>query len=236
MTSDPTPQDPLLHLLDAGLAQARQGLEALCADAAARQAIAAAIGLLVQTLRLGGRVIACGNGGSMCEAMHFADELTGRYRQDRPALPATAIADPGHLTGVGNDFGFDQVFARHVQAHGRPGDCLVALSTSGRSANVIEAARTARALGMSVIGLTGLGGLSGLSSPSGQASPSDQPQATLGPLCTVHLCTPAGRWADRVQELHLLVLHLLVEGVERQLFGASAAPLPPAATPGAATP
>lgn len=209
MTSSPTPQDSLLPLLEAGLAQARQGLDALCADATTRQAIAAAIGLLVHTLRLGGQVIACGNGGSMCEAMHFADELTGRYRQDRPALPATAIADPGHLTGVGNDFGFDQVFARHVQAHGRAGDCLVALSTSGRSANVIEAARAARALGLSVIGLTG------------------HADAALGPLCTVHLCTPAGHWADRVQELHLLVLHLLVEGVERQLFGEAAMPLSP---------
>lgn len=102
--------------------------------------------MLIETFERRGRVFSCGNGGSMCDAMHFAEELTGRYRSDRAALGATAISDPGHLTCVGNDLGYEQVFSRYLEAHGRAGDCLVALSTSGSSRNILRAAEAARSL------------------------------------------------------------------------------------------
>jgi len=133
----------------------------------------------------------------MCDAMHFAEELTGRYREDRKALGATAISDAGHLTCVGNDHGYQQVFARYVEGHGRPGDCLVALSTSGTSKNVIKAAEPAKVLGMKVIILSG------------------KRSEKLEPLSDVYICTPGGTYADRVQELHIKVLHILIEPIER---------------------
>jgi D-sedoheptulose 7-phosphate isomerase len=136
--------------------------------------------------------------------MHFAEELSGRYREDRAALPAQAISDPGHLTCVGNDYGYERVFARYMEAHGRAGDVLLAISTSGTSANVLRAAEAARARGVKVIALTG------------------KPGTTLGALADVEVCTPGGRYADRVQELHIKVIHILIELVERALFQRSA--------------
>jgi D-sedoheptulose 7-phosphate isomerase len=112
-------------------------------DPEAQASIAAGASLIIETFAKRGRVFSCGNGGSMCDAMHFAEELTGRYRNDRAALPATAISDPGHLTCVGNDLGYEQVFSRYLEAHARPGDCLVALSTSGSSKNILRAAQGA---------------------------------------------------------------------------------------------
>lgn len=187
-----------LHLQNE-LDDALAALHRLRGDRAALKAIDAAGALLADTFDRGGRVFSCGNGGSMCDAMHFAEELTGRYRLDRRALPATAIGDAGHLSCVGNDYGFDQVFSRYLEAHGRRGDCLVALSTSGKSSNVLRAAQAAQASGLHVIGLTG------------------QPGCALEAACTVHICTPAGRFADRVQELHIKVLHILIGEVERRL-------------------
>ncbi|MFT3801426.1 MAG: SIS domain-containing protein [Burkholderiaceae bacterium] len=186
--------------VEASLAEASRALAALQRDEATLDAIAAAGELLVRTFERGGRVFACGNGGSMCDAMHFAEELTGRYRQDRAALPAVAIGDAGHLSCVGNDYGYEFVFSRYLEAHARPGDCLVALSTSGSSRNVLRAARTAIDAGASVIALTG------------------RRDAELGAMATLHLCTPAGRFADRVQELHIKALHILIELVERRMF------------------
>ena len=136
----------------------------------------------------------------MCDAMHFAEELTGRYRKDRGALATTAISDAGHLTCVANDLGYEHVFSRYLEAHGREGDCLVGLSTSGTSKNVIRAAEMARALGMSVVVLSG---------NSAEA---------LSNLSTVYVCTPGGAFADRVQELHIKVLHIFIELVERHFF------------------
>ena len=136
----------------------------------------------------------------MSDAMHFAEELTGRYRNNRAGLPAQAISDVGHLTCVANDFGYDQVFARYVLSHGRPGDCLLAISTSGNSPNVINAAVAAKDKGMTVLALTGK-----------RSSP-------LGVLADVVVCTPAGVFADRVQELHIKVIHVLIELVERHFF------------------
>jgi len=181
------------------LAEARDALDALLADEAMLAEVARAGALLADTFRRGGKVYSCGNGGSMCDAMHFAEELTGRYRDDRPGYAATAIADAGHLSCVGNDYGYEQVFARYVAAHGRRGDVLLAITTSGTSRNVLAAARQARELGVQVIALTGRAG------------------APITELADIAIVTPGGRYADRVQELHIKVIHILIELVEREL-------------------
>jgi D-sedoheptulose 7-phosphate isomerase len=194
----------MTELVSAALAESSAALEALRRNDEALAAISTAGATLAAAFRAGGRVFSCGNGGSMCDAMHFAEELSGRYREDRAALPAQAISDPGHLTCVGNDYGYERVFARYMEAHGRAGDVLLAISTSGTSANVLRAAETARARGVKVIALTG------------------KPGTTLGTLSDVEVCTPGGRYADRVQELHIKVIHILIELVERALFQRSA--------------
>lgn len=181
------------------LQQAQSALAALLANEAMLAEIARAGRLLADTFRAGGKAYACGNGGSMCDAMHFAEELTGRYRDDRPAYAATAIADPSHLSCVGNDYGYEQVFARYVAAHGRAGDVLLAISTSGTSKNVLAAAKKARELGFKVIALTG------------------KPGTPVCDLADIAIVTPGGQYADRVQELHIKVIHILIELVEREL-------------------
>lgn len=191
---------PLIEHIEKSLREARAALNAVIDNAQTLAAIEAAGHLLVETFNRHGRVFSCGNGGSMCDAMHFAEELTGRYRRDRAPLAASAISDPGHLSCVGNDFGYDHVFSRYLEAHARAGDCLVAFSTSGSSKNIVRAAEQALSLGVRVIGLSG------------------RSDAPLGRLCTVHICTPGGEFADRVQELHIKVLHILIELVERRLF------------------
>ena len=188
-----------LHI-ETSLREAQAALDTLLRNPAALGAVERAAMVLIDVFTAKGRVYACGNGGSMCDAMHFAEELTGRYRNDRAALPATAISDAGHLTCVGNDLGYDQVFSRYIEAHGRPGDCLVALSTSGTSKNIVRAAQAAQTLGMRVIVL------------SGRASPA------LEALSTVYVNTPGGSFADRVQELHIKVLHILIELIERHFY------------------
>lgn len=179
--------------------EAAQLLEQVLSDAAFLEAVEAAGQVLVETLERGGKAISCGNGGSMCDAMHFAEELSGRYREDRKAFPALCCSDPSHLTCVGNDYGFDQVFARYVEALGRPGDALLAISTSGNSANVVAAARKAQALGMRVIALTGKSG------------------GELAGCCDVEVRVPWDGYADRVQEVHIKVIHALIDHVERAL-------------------
>jgi len=182
------------------LREARSAIDALLANQRTLAAIAEAGRVLTASLAQGGRVYSCGNGGSMCDAMHFAEELSGRYRLDRKPLPAVAISDPGHMTCVANDFGYEAVFSRYIEAHGRPGDCLLAISTSGKSPNVLAAARAATAQGVKVIAMTGR-----IGSP-------------LSELADIEICTPVGRFADRVQELHIKVVHILIELVERDLF------------------
>ena len=138
-----------------GLDEAARLIEWLRNDTASGAAIRRAGVIFAQSLRAGGRIITCGNGGSMCDAMHLAEELSGRFRRDRPALAAMAISDPSHLSCVANDWGFEYVFARAVEAWGSRGDVLVAFSTSGNSANVLRAAQAARVRGMTVVGLIG---------------------------------------------------------------------------------
>jgi len=191
--------DSLVHIR-AALQQAQAALAALLADEKMLLEMERAATLLVNTFESGARVYSCGNGGSMSDAMHFAEELTGRFRENRAGLPAQAISDVGHLTCVANDFGYDQVFARYVLSHGRPGDCLLAISTSGKSANVITAAVAAKERGMSVLALTG------------------RPESELGVLADVCVATPGGDFADRAQELHIKVIHILIELVERRFF------------------
>jgi D-sedoheptulose 7-phosphate isomerase len=181
------------------LDEALGALQALIGNEVMLQRIAAAGQLLADTLAAGGRAYSCGNGGSMCDAMHFAEELTGRFRDDRPGYAALAISDPSHLSCVGNDYGYQQVFARFIEAHGRAGDVLLAISTSGASKNVLAAVDAARQRGMKVIGLMG------------------RERAPLAESADIAIVTTAGEYADRVQELHIKVIHILIELVERRL-------------------
>ncbi|MES2624492.1 MAG: SIS domain-containing protein [Pseudomonadota bacterium] len=164
------------------------------------QKIAAAAELLVTTLTNGNRIYSCGNGGSMSDAMHFAEELSGRYRKNRKGLSATAISDAGHITCVANDYGYEFIFSRYLEAHARPGDCLFAISTSGQSKNVLKATEYAKNNGMQVISLTGRA-----------ASP-------LGLLADIDLSAGGSDFADRVQEIHIKIIHILLELVERKFF------------------
>ncbi|HEU0118358.1 MAG TPA: SIS domain-containing protein [Alphaproteobacteria bacterium] len=182
------------------LEESQAALQALLVNAASLKAIADAGAKLVSTFKNGGRVFSCGNGGSMCDAMHFAEELSGRYRLDRPGLPAVAINDAGHLTCVANDYGYEFVFSRYLEAHAKKGDCLVALSTSGKSKNIMTAVDVAKKLGMTVIGLMGV------------------PDSPLGQAADIRISAPGGKFADRVQELHIKAIHIMIELVERDLF------------------
>jgi D-sedoheptulose 7-phosphate isomerase len=189
----------MMEHIRTNLVEAREALDRLISDDVELVNIEAGASLLIEALRDGRRVISCGNGGSMCDAMHLAEELSGRFREDRPAMAAVAISDPSYISCVANDYGYDQVFARFVQGNGGAGDILFAISTSGSSASVVLATQAARARGMKVIGLTG------------------RPGSRLAQEADICICTSAGRYADRVQELHIKVIHILIELVERAL-------------------
>jgi D-sedoheptulose 7-phosphate isomerase len=189
----------MTFVVRAALDEAAAALDRLRADDTALARIEQAGELLAAAFAGGGRVFSCGNGGSMCDAMHFAEELTGRFRDDRPGYAAVAISDPGHLSCVANDYGYERVFARYLRAHARAGDVLLAISTSGTSGNVVAAAQEAAELRMRVIALTGRDG------------------TPLAEAADVAIVTPGGRYADRVQELHIKVIHILIELVERRL-------------------
>jgi D-sedoheptulose 7-phosphate isomerase len=180
--------------------EALSTLQAFLKSPAGLPAVDAFVEAAARTLQSGGKLMACGNGGSMCDAMHFVEEWTGRFRRDRDALPAVAFSDPSQLTCIANDFGFDEVFARQVQAVGRKGDLLVAISTSGNSPNVIRAVEEARKLGITTVGLLGKGG------------------GKLAPLVDVSIVVPRAETSDRIQEVHIKVLHIAIEAVERRLY------------------
>lgn len=185
--------------IEGHFSEAASVLERFRSDGKNLTAIRQAGDLMLDALRSGGKLISCGNGGSMCDAMHFAEELTGKFRDDRAPIAAISISDPSHITCVGNDHGFEQVFARFVQAHGRMGDVLLAISTSGNSPNVLRAAEVAKAQGVKVVGLTGKDG------------------GKLAPLCDVEIRVPHQGYADRVQEVHIKVIHALIDHIERAL-------------------
>lgn len=155
--------------------------------------------VMVKTLNSGGKIISCGNGGSMCDAMHFAEELTGRYRDNRRAIPAISISDPSHLACVANDYGYEFVFSRYVEALGNEGDVLLGISTSGNSGNVVRAFEAGRAQGMKLISLTGNEG------------------GKLADLSDVEIRVPHKGYADRIQEVHIKIIHSLIDYIERHI-------------------
>lgn len=188
-------------LIHQHLSEASETLERFTGNPENIASIENAAGILSAAVNNGGKIISCGNGGSMCDAMHFAEELTGRFKHDRPALPAVSISDPSHITCVGNDFGFDQVFSRFVEGMGVAGDVLLAISTSGNSQNVIRAAEAALEKGMKVVALTGkTGGL-------------------LARLADAEVRVDGGKYSDRVQEVHVKIIHILVELIEQEVLG-----------------
>ncbi|MDD3685386.1 MAG: D-sedoheptulose 7-phosphate isomerase [Bacteroidales bacterium] len=161
--------------------------------------IETAASLMVNSLNSGGKIISCGNGGSMSDAMHFAEELTGSFREKRKAIPAIAISDPAHITCTANDFGFDYIFSRYVEALGNDGDVLLAISTSGNSKNVIEAINSAKAKGMKVVALTGKDG------------------GKIKDICDVEIRVPHLGYSDRVQEIHIKIIHTLIDYIEKNI-------------------
>jgi D-sedoheptulose 7-phosphate isomerase len=181
------------------LRQAAAVLDGVLANPGLIHKIGQAASLLVESLKGGGKVITCGNGGSHCDAMHFAEEMTGRFRETRKPLAALCISDPSHLTCVANDFGFEQVFARSVEALGRPGDVLLAISTSGNSMNVVRAAEKARDMGLRVLSLTGNNG------------------GKLARLSDVEVRVPFTGYSDRIQEVHIKIIHILIHLTEKQV-------------------
>lgn len=183
----------------AALNDARDALDALISNEKTIEAVVAAAGLMADAVDGDGKVMSCGNGGSLCDAMHFAEEMTGRYRSNRRPYAALAISDASHMACVGNDYGYEEVFSRYVEAHGRKGDVLLAITTSGTSRNIVKAAEVARRKGVKVVALTG------------------RDETPITELADVSIVTPAGRWADRVQELHIKCIHILIELIERRL-------------------
>ena len=191
------------------LNEAAETLANFLKDDANIHAIQRAAVLLADSFKAGGKVLSCGNGGSHCDAMHFAEELTGRYRENAecfgqyfnqlPEVPAIAISDVSHISCVGNDFGFNDIFSRYVEAVGREGDVLLGISTSGNSANVIKAIAAAREKGMKVITLTGKDG------------------GKMAGTADIEIRVPHFGYADRIQEIHIKVIHILIQLIEKEM-------------------
>lgn len=190
MTNDPIKQNFI---------EAQQVLNKFISDERNFQLIEKAAQLIVLAIQSGNKIISCGNGGSMCDAMHFAEELSGRFRNDRKALPAISISDPSHITCVGNDYGYDKVFSRFIEALGNKGDVLLAISSSGNSTNVVNAIASAKAKGMVVIGLTGKDG------------------GKMASICDIEIRAPHSDYADRAQEIHIKIIHSLIHYIELNL-------------------
>ena len=189
----------ILHSIRGALLEAQDILNRFIGNPEHIATIAETAEMMRDVFEREGRIFSCGNGGSLCDAVHFAEECTGKFRSDRKPLPAIALGDAGHITCTANDFGFAEVFARPLLALGQPGDLLIVLSTSGNSENVVRAAVAAKSRGMQVFGL--LGGDGG----------------DLKQHCDICLIAP-GNTADRIQEIHIKVLHILIEHIERLMF------------------
>ncbi len=188
-------------IIENQLKEAQEVLEEFIANPENVDAISDAAVILVDSIMEGHKIISCGNGGSMTDAMHFAEELSGVFREKRPALPAISISDPSHLTCAANDYGFEGVFSRYVEAVGSEGDVLVAISTSGNSMNVIKAVEAAKERKMKVIGITGkTGGL-------------------LGGMVDREIRVKGRKYSDRIQEMHIKILHILVLLIEQKIKG-----------------
>ena len=188
-----------MNFIQNSLSEAQSTLNSFVNDQKNIDLIGQAIATFVSSFKNNGRVFSCGNGGSMCDSLHFAEELTGRYRKDRAPLPATGISEAGHITCIANDFGFDHIFSRFVEAWGQKGDTLLAISTSGNSANVIKAVEVAKSKGMKIVGLLGKDG------------------GKLKSMVDVPIIVPCPI-TDRIQEVHIKCIHIFIEGIERELF------------------
>ena len=188
-----------MNIIKNSLAQAKQVMERYLSDPSTVSNISAASEVMAESIRNGGKIITCGNGGSCCDAAHFAEELTGRYRCNRRPLPAICINDASHLTCVANDFGFEDVFIRSVEALGKSGDVLLAFSTSGNSENVIRAAKAAKQIGMKVVGM------------------SRKAESKLAELSDVLISVDHDGYADRIQEMHIMSVHIMIENIEHLL-------------------
>jgi D-sedoheptulose 7-phosphate isomerase len=186
-----------MNEIKAHFKEAHEVLSAFLSNENNFQAIESAGQLMVQAINHGKKIISCGNGGSMCDAMHFAEELTGRYRDNRKALAAISISDPSHISCVGNDYGYEFIFSRYLEALGNEGDVLLGISTSGNSGNVLNAIRVAKEKGMKVVGLTGKDG------------------GKMSGLCDVEIRAPHSKYADRAQEIHIKCIHSLIDYIER---------------------
>ncbi|SEI90688.1 D-sedoheptulose 7-phosphate isomerase [Dyadobacter sp. SG02] len=182
------------------LKEAQAVLDNFLSDPEQIEKIEKAAGLMADAIIHNGKILSCGNGGSHCDAMHFAEELTGRYRDNRRALPAIAISDVSHLSCVSNDFGYEYVFSRYIEALGQPGDVLLGLSTSGNSANIIRAAEAARAKGMKIIIMSGKDG------------------GKLAGVADIEIRVPHFGYADRIQEIHIKVIHIFMLLIEKMVL------------------
>lgn len=185
-------------LIQQELTQAASVLAAFLQDSTNLGKIDAAASLMANSIKAGGKIISCGNGGSHCDAMHFAEELTGKYRDARKALPAICISDASHISCVGNDYGYDFIFSRYIEALGNKGDVLLGISTSGNSNNVLNAIAAAKEKGMKTVVLTGNQG------------------GKIGPLADIEIRVPHMGYADRIQEIHIKIIHILILLIEKQ--------------------
>ena len=187
------------EIIKGEFSQAAQVLEKFMSNDHNIALIERAAKVISDSILQGGKVISCGNGGSHCDAMHFAEELTGKYRENRRAIPAICISDPSHISCVGNDYGYEFIFSRYIDALGIKGDVLLGLSTSGNSMNIIRAAESAKEKGMKVIILSGKDG------------------GKLAPLADVELRVPHHGYADRIQEVHIKIIHILMLLIEKHV-------------------
>ena len=188
-----------LELIQSELSDAAKVLHTFISDDTNLKKIEQAAQLMAKVLHQDGKILSCGNGGSHCDAMHFAEELTGRYRENRPGYAGIAISDPSHLSCVSNDFGYEFVFSRYVEAVGRSGDVLLGISTSGNSGNILRAIEAARLKGMKSIVLTGKDG------------------GKMAGIADVEIRVPHFGYADRIQEVHIKIIHLLIQLIEKEM-------------------
>ncbi len=187
-------------IIQQSLRESQDVLAQFLSDPSKLDAIERAADCLVDALQQGKKILSCGNGGSHCDAMHFAEELSGRYRENRPALAAMAISDPSHITCVSNDFGYNYIYSRFIEGLGNQGDVLVGISTSGQSANIIEAVKAAQEKGMKVVLLTGKDG------------------GALAGMGAIEIRVDHFGFADRIQEIHIKVIHILIQLIEAKIF------------------
>ncbi|KOY84928.1 phosphoheptose isomerase [bacterium 336/3] len=189
----------MLNFVKAELLEAQKVLNSFFEDKENLDKIVLTAQKMIDAIQNNRKILACGNGGSHCDAMHFAEELSGKYRNDRKALPSISISDSGHITCVGNDYGFDHIYARFIEALGQSGDVLVGISTSGNSTNVIKAFEVAKNQGITTVALTGKNG------------------GKLAELADFEIRVPHTGYADRIQEIHIKIIHIWIGLIEKGL-------------------